>query len=117
MRTGSLYRGEKCVVPTVWHAASPWTRLRGLLGRRPLQPQAAEGLLIEPCASVHTFWMTYSLDLVFLDRNDRVLNICENVTPWSARTARGARKTLELAAGSLMVFQPRIGEELIWRIH
>jgi uncharacterized membrane protein (UPF0127 family) len=117
MKTGALYRGEDCVVPTVWHAADPWTRLRGLLGRRPLEPRAAEGLLIEPCGGVHTFWMSYPLDLVFLDRNNRVLNICENVNPWSTRAARGARKTLELAAGSVVVFGPRIGEELIWRMH
>lgn len=117
MRVGALYRGEQCIVPTVWHAADPWTRLRGLLGRKPLEPAAVEGLLIEPCASVHTFWMGYPLDLIFLDRNNRVLNICENVAPWSARASRGARKALELVAGSVAVFEPCIGEELIWRIH
>lgn len=115
MRIGALYRGEQCVVPTVWHAANPWTRLRGLLGRKSLEP--TQGLLIEPCASVHTFWMDYPLDLIFLDRNNRVLDICENVAPWSTRVARGARKTLELVAGGVAVFEPRIGEELIWRIH
>jgi uncharacterized membrane protein (UPF0127 family) len=117
VRAGALYRGEQCVVPTVWHAATPWARLRGLLGRKPLEPAAMEGLLIEPCASVHTFWMDYPLDLIFLDRNNRVLTICENVAPWSARASRGARKALELVAGSVAVFEPRSGEELIWRIH
>lgn len=117
MKSGALYRGEHCVVPTVWRAANPWTRLRGLLARKPLKPAAAEGLLIEPCSSVHTFWMNYPLDLVFLDRNNRVVGICENVAPWSARAARGARKTLELAAGSVGMFKPCIGEELIWRVH
>ena len=117
MRTGALYRGERCVVPTVWYAANPWTRLRGLLGRKPLEPAAAQGLLIEPCAGVHTFWMTYPLDLIFLDRNNRVLDIYKNVAPWSTRVARGARKTLELAAGGIAVFEPCKGEELIWRSH
>lgn len=117
MRSGALYRGEQCVVPRVWRAANPWTRLRGLLGRKPLEPRAAEGLLIEPCASVHTFWMGYPLDLIFLDRNDRVLAICEKVLPWSTRAARGARKTLELAAGGVVIFEPRVGEELVWRSH
>ncbi len=117
MRAGALYRGQKCVVPTVWHAANPWMRLRGLLGRKPLRPGALGGLLIEPCFSVHTFWMRYPLDLIFLDSNNRVLDICGNVAPWSTRTGRGARKTLELAAGSIAVIGPRIGEELIWRSH
>jgi uncharacterized membrane protein (UPF0127 family) len=115
VRSGALYRGEHCVVPLVWQAANPWTRLRGLLGRKPLA--AAQGLLLEPCSSVHTFWMGYPLDLIFLDRNNRVIEVCENVAPWSARVARGARKTLELAAGGAAVFEPCIGEELIWRIH
>jgi len=115
VRVGAFYRGEKCVVPMVWHATNPWTRLRGLLGRKPLGPAAQEGLLIEPCSSVHTFWMTYPLDLIFLDSNSRVLGICEGVAPWSTRIGCGARKALELAAGSVAVFGPRIGEELIWR--
>ena len=117
MKTGTLYRGDRCVVPMVWHAANTWTRLRGLLGRKPLEAAAQEGLLIEPCSSVHTFWMRYPLDLIFLDSNSRVVGICENVTPWSMRAGRNARKTLELAAGSVAVFGPRIGEELVWRGH
>ncbi len=117
MRAGGLYRGAQCVVPIVWHAANPWTRLRGLLGRKPLAPAAAEGLLIEPCSSVHTFWMNYPLDLVFLDRDNRVLDIFEHVAPWSIRIARGSSKTLELMAGSASLLQVRIGEELIWRSH
>jgi uncharacterized protein len=117
VRSGALYRGEQCIVPTVWHAANPWTRLRGLLGRKPLEPAAAEGLLLEPCSSVHTFCMGYPLDLIFLDRNNRVLEVCEKVSPWSMRGARGAAKTLELAGGSVVLLEPRIGEELIWRGH
>ena len=117
MRAGAIYRDGRCVVRKVWRAASPWTRLRGLLGRKPLEPAAAEGLLLEPCSSVHTFWMRYPLDLVFLDSDNRVLNICRSVPPWSARASPGARKTLELAAGSVEAFQPCIGEELVWRMH
>ncbi len=117
MRTGALYRGEQCVVPTVWRAANPWTRLRGLLGRKPLAPEAAEALLIEPCSAVHTFWMSYPLDLIFIDRNNRVLEVYENVAPWSMRATRSAYKTLELMAGGVAVFRPRLGEELIWRRH
>jgi uncharacterized membrane protein (UPF0127 family) len=101
----------------VWRAANPWTRLRGLLGRKPLEGAAQEGLLIEPCSSVHTFWMRYPLDLIFLDSNSRVVGICENVAPWSMRAGRNADKTLELAAGSVALFGPRIGEELVWRGH
>jgi uncharacterized membrane protein (UPF0127 family) len=118
LNIGAFYRGEQCVVQTVWHATNPWTRLRGLLGRRPLAGDAVEGLLIEPCGSVHTLGMTYPLDLVFLDRHNRVVDLCGDVAPWRFRAAQGrARKTLELMAGGLAAFKPRIGEEFIWRLH
>ncbi|HUA82061.1 MAG TPA: DUF192 domain-containing protein [Dyella sp.] len=118
MKTGALYRAEKCLVPTVWVASNPWTRLRGLLGRTPLASGATEGLLIEPCAGVHTFGMRYPLDVVFLDASNRVVDMCENLAPWSVRSARAkARKTLELTAGGITVIAPVLGEELIWRLH
>lgn len=115
MKSGALYRGDHCVVPRVWRAANPWHRARGLLGREPLAPDAAEGMLIEPCAGVHTFWMGYALDLVFLDATGRVLGVCGNLAPWRARTHRGAHKTLELRAGSLAVLRPQPGDQLTWR--
>lgn len=118
MKTGAFYRGDQCLVATVWLAANPWTRLRGLLGRPPLAGDAAEGLLIEPCSSVHTFGMRYALDLVFLDRANRVVDVVQKLSPWTMRAARGkARKTLELMAGGVAVIQPQIGEEFIWRAH
>ena len=116
MKIGALYLGDRCVVPRVWRAATPWQRARGLLGRKPLARSAAEGMVIEPCASVHTFWMGYALDLVFLDRADRVLGLCEDVLPWRTRSRRGARKTLELHAGSLRTLGLQIGDELTWRL-
>ncbi len=115
MKPGAIYRGEQCVVPLVWRAATPWSRLRGLLGRQPLAPDAQEGLLLEPCGSVHTLGMGYALDLVFLDRADRVLDVCERLAPWRARAARGAFKTLELNAGGVSILRPQLGEELQWR--
>lgn len=118
MKIGALYRGDQCVVPIVWHAANPWTRLRGLLARPPLAGDAAEGLLIEPCNSVHTFGMAYPIDLIFLDKNNCVVGLYESVAPWSFRVARGrARKTLEMMAGGLAAFNPCMGEEFIWRLH
>ena len=72
-------------------------RLRGLLGRRSLP--AGEGMLIRRESSVHTFFMRFSIDVVFLDADERVLRIDANVGPWRLRACRGARSVLELAAG------------------
>jgi uncharacterized membrane protein (UPF0127 family) len=76
-----------------------FSRLRGLLGRKRLEP--SEGLLLTRCASVHTFGMGYPLDLVFLDRSCRVIKCCEGVKPCRTASARAAYYTLELSAGTL----------------
>lgn len=113
MRTGALYRGDERLVGTVWLADDWVGRLRGLLGRAPLA--AGEGLLLEPCDGVHTCWMRYPIDVLFLDRNRRVLGWRECVPPWRACRQGGARSTLELHAGGLAALRPVLGEQLLWR--
>jgi uncharacterized membrane protein (UPF0127 family) len=76
-----------------------FSRLRGLLGRKRLEP--SEGLLLTRCASIHTFGMGYPLDLVFLDKSCRVIKCCEEIKPYRTASARGAYYTLELSAGTL----------------
>ena len=75
-------------------------RMVGLLGRDGLDK--GTGMLIEQCGSIHTFFMKFDLDLIFLDSSDRVLKICKSVT--SARTVFGgfgARRVLEMEAVSV----------------
>jgi uncharacterized membrane protein (UPF0127 family) len=83
---------ERCVV-----ANTMLPRMRGLLGRRSLP--AGEGLLIRPAPSVHTFFMRFPIDVVFLSRAGEVLKVSADVGPWRARSCRGAYAVLELAAG------------------
>jgi Flp pilus assembly protein protease CpaA len=68
-----------------------------LLGRDGLPK--GHGLLIRPTWSVHTAFMRFPIDVVFLDRNTRVLEVTENLAPWRAASCRGARSVLELPAG------------------
>jgi uncharacterized protein len=72
-------------------------RLRGLLGRRELGP--GEGLLLPSTWSVHTLLMRFPIDVVFLDRDMRVLSIRGGLRPWRASFHRGASGVLELAGG------------------
>jgi uncharacterized protein len=71
--------------------------MRGLLGRDGLDE--GEGLLIRPCGSVHTFFMRFPIDVVFLDRELSVVAVRPEVRPWRTAGARGAKVVLELAAG------------------
>ncbi len=83
---------EECLV-----AATPFARMRGLLGRRSLP--SGEGILLRPAASVHTFFMRFAIDVVFLDDELRVVGIAAHLRPWRAAAQRGARAVLELPAG------------------
>ncbi|QSX40158.1 DUF192 domain-containing protein [Shewanella cyperi] len=93
-------------------ADTPWLRLRGLLGRAPLQSD--QGMLISPCNAVHTMWMGYPLDLVYLDRRHKVVRIVTGLKPWRSSHCRQASSVLELAAGSVAQLQITQGDELIW---
>jgi uncharacterized membrane protein (UPF0127 family) len=83
---------EECLV-----AATPYARMRGLLGRRSLP--SGQGILLRPAASIHTFFMRFAIDAVFLDEDLRVVAITPNLRPWRATGKRGARAVLELPAG------------------
>jgi uncharacterized membrane protein (UPF0127 family) len=75
-------------------AVGPRLRLLGLAGLD--REEAGAGLLIPRCASVHTFWMRFDLDLVFLDREGAPLALRRSVPPRSVVWHRGAAAVLEL---------------------
>ena len=81
----------------VRRADSFFSRLGGLLVLAPLQ--SGQGLLLVPCASVHTAFMRYAIDVVFLDRDGVIKKIVPCLKPWRAAACPGAHQTLELAAG------------------
>ncbi len=83
---------ERCVV-----ADHPVARMRGLLGRSVL-PQG-EGVLLRPAGSVHTFFMRFPIDVVFMNEEDVVVKVVHRLPPWRAAGMKGARSVLELAAG------------------
>jgi uncharacterized membrane protein (UPF0127 family) len=83
---------ERCLI-----ADGPFARMRGLLGRKELP--GGEGILLRPAGSVHTFFMRFPIDVVFLDRELRVVAIAADVPPWRTRGARGAKAVVELPAG------------------
>ena len=87
-----------------------FSRFRGLLGRRGLPP--GEGLLLSPSSSVHTMFMRFPIDVVFLDRGLQVVGVSAEVRPWRLAGRRGTRHVLELAAGEAQARGIRTGERL-----
>ena len=89
-----------------------WQRLRGLQGRPALAP--GEGLLLRPCRAVHMMGMRFPLDVVFLDREGRVMAQYRQLRP-GARTRwhRGAQDALELPAGTLDATRTADGDHIV----
>ena len=98
---------ERCVL-----ADGPLTRMRGLLGRRVLP--SGEGLLLRPAGSIHTLFMRFPIDAVFLDGERRVVKVVAGLRPWRAAAGRGARAVLELPAGEAGRRGVRAGDLLRW---
>lgn len=80
-------------------------RLMGLMFRPRLEP--GEGLWLEPCRQVHTHFMRFPLDLVFMDPEGRVLRVLRAFPPWRVSPlVAGARAVLEIPAGATGGTQP-----------
>jgi uncharacterized membrane protein (UPF0127 family) len=90
-------RTQSTVASIVELAVSREDRRRGLLGRNGLDASAA--MMIAPCAAVHTAFMRFALDVVFVDREGRVRKIVRGLGPWRMSGALGAWAAIELAAG------------------
>jgi len=91
-------------------ADAPLARLRGLLGRDGLA--SGEGLLLRPASAIHTWFMRFPIDAVFLDRSLVVVGIADRVEPWRARSRRGAKAVLELQAGESARRGLEVGDQL-----
>ena len=82
-------------------------RLFGLLARPPLGPD--EALYLAPCASVHTAFMRYPIDVAFVDCSGRVLKVAANLRPFRAAWCRGAHAVVEFAAGAALRHGATVG--------
>jgi uncharacterized membrane protein (UPF0127 family) len=96
---------ERCVL-----ADTALTRMKGLLGRKELAPD--EGILLRPAGSVHTAFMRFPIDVLFLDRDNRIVKIAANLRPWRAAGARKAAAAAELRAGEAERRGLRVGDRL-----
>ena len=101
---------ERCLL-----AETAFARLRGLLGRSGLS--SGEGMLLRPASSIHTAFMRFSIDAVFLDSADRVVKVASDLRPWRMAACRGARTVLELPAGEAARrgLRPGVSLTQVWR--
>jgi uncharacterized protein len=84
--------------------------MKGLLAEKELGE--GEGLLIRPAPSIHTFFMRFPIDALFVSRDGEVLKVAANVRPWRMRSCRRAYAVLELAAGEAERRGVAVGERI-----
>jgi uncharacterized membrane protein (UPF0127 family) len=110
LRVTNVTRGRTLALRAV-RAERFWTRFLGLMGRPGLPD--GEGLHIVPCNGIHSFFMRFPFDAVFLDRELRVVRCVEAIPPWRATPVyRAAHSVLELPAGTVTASGTREGDVL-----
>jgi uncharacterized membrane protein (UPF0127 family) len=98
---------ERCVVADRAHR-----RMRGLMGRRRLDP--GQGMVLRPAFAIHTHFMRFPIDVVFLDSDQVVIGIERKLKPWRTASCRGAREVVELAAGECDRRGLEVGDRVAW---
>lgn len=85
-------------------------RFRGWMFRR--ADEARIGLWLAPCDAIHTLFMRFEIDVVFLDANRRVMVVDHRVRPWRIRAYLGAQSVIELPAGRAAALSLAAGDRL-----
>jgi len=104
---------QDVIVAAVEMADTRESRRRGLLGRDGLD--AGSALVISPCFSIHTAFMRFAIDVVFLDRHGLVLRVVPGLRPWRLAIVPRARLVVEMPAGALETHPVLAGDSLyLW---
>ncbi len=94
------------------HARGLKDRMVGLLGSE--EWSDSDGLVLDPCSSVHMFGMQYAIDVLFTGRDGRVLRAVCSLGPWRmSPVVWGARLAIELPLGRVASTGTCVGDEVM----
>lgn len=98
----------------VFTAGNFLQRLFGLIFRKPLTGN--EALLLKDCRSIHTHWMRYSLDILFLDEGGKIITIFKDMRPWNSTPFLDeAMYVMEFRSGFLKGAHISVGDRVIFQ--
>ena len=103
-------RTHEVVASRVELAVTRRARRVGLLGRDRFDADAA--LVLAPCLAIHTAFMRFPIDVIFVDRRGRAVRVVQDLRPWRVAVAPRAHAAIELAAGTLRRHEVRVGDRL-----
>jgi uncharacterized membrane protein (UPF0127 family) len=102
---------QRLIVEDLELAEDRRARTRGLIGHAPLT--MGQGMMINPCRWIHTFGMSFAIDVVYLSKDWRVVAVSENLPPRRIdRPIPRAQLAIELAAGAIRQSGLRVGDRL-----
>jgi uncharacterized protein len=104
---------NEVIATSVEVATSFMSRGKGLMFRKSFPDGSA--LVIDPCTSIHMFWMRFPLDVLYLNREDEVVRVQHGIKPWRVgpiRT-RGAAYVIELPAGTIAKSGTEVGDKIV----
>ena len=95
----------------IYLANLPFKRIRGLLGRKVFLPEQA--IILEPCNSVHTFFMHFPIDILFLDKNYKVIKVLPKFNPNRISNIYWhSKRVIELPTGKINLTNTQISDQL-----
>ena len=103
-------RTDATIARDVTLAVTRRERRRGLLGRDQFAPAAA--LVLSPCWAIHTMFMRFAIDVIFIDRDGGALRVVHALAPWRIAVAPRAHAAIELPAGTLQPDDVAVGDRL-----
>ena len=110
MKRYLIKKQDQVIARNAAMASTFFTRAKGLLGIEKMTE--FDALIISPCNSIHTFFMKFNIDVIFINNENKIVKIFENLKPWRmTRTYFTAKKVVELEAGSLKG-QLNVGDQL-----
>lgn len=101
---------QNTLVPNLEKAADFLSRGKGLLGRTHLE--SSKGLWILNCRDIHTCFMKFPIDAVFLDKKMKVVSLHKNIQPWRFTFSWKASSVVEMPAGKIDEMKIQIGDQL-----
>ncbi len=103
-------RTQRSLATSVELADTRRSRRKGLLGRDSMRTDQA--MVITPCVAVHTGFMRFAIDVVFIDRDGRAVHIVQDLQPWRIAASFRARAVIEMPAGRVRAWDIKLGDRL-----
>ncbi|KXG77358.1 DUF192 domain-containing protein [Thermotalea metallivorans] len=103
--------GEKVFAQRIEIADTFIKRLLGLMGRTKLDQEG--GIILTPCTGIHTLWMSFPIDCLYLDGDHRVIHM-ETIEPWRiGKIIKGCKTVIELPKGTIERLNIKLNQKII----